>query len=168
MSIVLAQIVLILLMSVALSTYAQQMPDSQMTPGIVDRSLSLQMICTKGSARDERNVSEAEKKAVYALYGIAKCTGYCSGRQGCEIDHLISLELGGSNDIANLWPQPYDGVWSAHHKDQLENRLHELVCTHKMTLGAAQEEISTDWVASYRKRIGTTVKPMQGPARCSE
>jgi hypothetical protein len=39
------------------------------------------------------------------------------------VDHLIPLELGGSNDIANLWPQSYVTVWNAHMKDRLENRL---------------------------------------------
>ena len=41
-----------------------------------------------------------------------------------EIDHLIPLELGGSNDIANLFPEPGFGTASYRVKDQLENRLH--------------------------------------------
>ena len=45
-----------------------------------------------------------------------------------EVDHLISLELGGSNAIRNLWPEPYAGRWGARTKDVLENRLHDLVC----------------------------------------
>jgi hypothetical protein len=41
----------------------------------------------------------AEKDAVYQSYALAgNHTGYCDTQQGCEIDHLISLELGGSND----------------------------------------------------------------------
>jgi hypothetical protein len=31
-----------------------------------------------------------------------------------ELDHLIPLELGGSNDLRNLWPQPFEGEWNAH------------------------------------------------------
>ncbi len=30
-----------------------------------------------------------------------------------EVDHLVSLELGGSNDIRNLWPEPSAGRWGA-------------------------------------------------------
>jgi hypothetical protein len=72
-----------------------------------------------------------------------------------EEDHLISLEIGGNpTDPNNLWPQPWHGPANAHHKDRLENLLHRLVCGHRITLDAAQREISLDWVSSYRKRIG--------------
>jgi hypothetical protein len=51
-------------------------------------------------------------------------------------DHLISRELGGSDDITNLWTQ----LWGqANKKDQLENLLHRLLCTNKMPLRTAQQ-----------------------------
>ena len=53
-------------------------------------------------AHSVRNVSAATKRAVYAEYGIAS---HQPGKY--EVDHLISLELGGSNDIRNLWPESY-------------------------------------------------------------
>jgi hypothetical protein len=65
----------------------------------------------------------------------------------------VSLELGGANDIANLWPQPYGGPWGAEAKDRLENRLHRLVCSGELDLAAAQHEIATDWIAAYRARM---------------
>jgi 5-methylcytosine-specific restriction endonuclease McrA len=75
--------------------------------------------------------------------------------QGCEGDHLISIELGGSNEQTNLWPQPYSGLqWNAHVKDQLENFYHDQVCSGKIPLTTAQKEIADDWVAAYKKRIG--------------
>jgi hypothetical protein len=46
-----------------------------------------------------RNVPQSEKYAVEAEYGMAqKLYG-----STLEIDHIVSLELGGSNDIANLF-----------------------------------------------------------------
>ncbi|HVI91157.1 MAG TPA: hypothetical protein VM659_22855 [Dongiaceae bacterium] len=57
-------------------------------------------ICTAGYSKTVRNVPTAEKNTVYREYGI---TNHRTGEY--EVDHLISLELGGSNDIANLWPQ---------------------------------------------------------------
>ncbi len=51
-----------------------------------------------------------------------------------EINHIVSLELGGSNDIANLFPEPGKGTWSYHRKDKLENKLHAIVCAGKNTL----------------------------------
>jgi hypothetical protein len=75
--------------------------------------------------------------------------------QGCEVDHLISIEIGGSNEQTNLWPQPYSGLqWTAHVKDRLENFYHDQVCSGKILLTTAQKEIADDWVAAYKKRIG--------------
>jgi hypothetical protein len=42
-------------------------------------------------------------------------------------------------------------VWNAHVKDQLEDRLHEMVCRGDVDLATAQRDISTDWIAAYRK-----------------
>jgi hypothetical protein len=69
-----------------------------------------------------------------------------------QVDYLITPELGGASDIRNLWPEPYgDTVWSAHVKDQLEDRLHRMVCRGDVDLTTAQHDISTDWIAAYRK-----------------
>jgi hypothetical protein len=99
-------------------------------------------------------VPESVKKEVYAEYHI---THHSKGQY--EVDHLISLELGGSNDIKNLWPESYlTDPWNAHVKDKLENRLHRLVCTGKITLKEAQDAISKDWIAAYIKYISEPVK----------
>ena len=72
-----------------------------------------------------------------------------------EIDHLISLELGGSNSIRNLWPQSYiTQPLNAHIKDELENKLHALICSGQLPVEQAQQEIAQDWVAAYQKYIG--------------
>jgi len=73
-----------------------------------------------------------------------------------EVDHLISLELGGSNDIANLWPQSYvSEPFNAHIKDKLENKLHALVCSGRITVETAQKAIANDWTAAYRQYVGS-------------
>ena len=72
-----------------------------------------------------------------------------------EIDHLISLELGGSNAILNLWPEPYAGRWGARTKDVLENRMHSLVCSGQLSLAAAQHQEAANWVAAYRRYVGS-------------
>ncbi len=65
------------------------------------------------------------------------------------VNHLISLELGGSNDVKNLWPEPYLPLPGARQKDVLENWLHKQVCTGKMPLADAQAMISRDWYEAY-------------------
>jgi hypothetical protein len=62
-----------------------------------------------------------------------------------ELDHLVPLELGGSNDLSNLWleagpiPNP---------KDRVEDRLHGEVCSGVLPLRTAQEEIARDWLTA--------------------
>jgi hypothetical protein len=73
-----------------------------------------------GLRESVRHVDGKTKARACRAYGIRH---HQSGAY--EIDHLISLELGGSNDIRNLWPESFDTQpWNAHAKDRLENRLH--------------------------------------------
>lgn len=68
------------------------LPDKACTPGAVLPSATKEQVCTPGYSKTVRNVSIEEKKAVYAEYGI---TSHSPGEY--EVDHFISLELGGSN-----------------------------------------------------------------------
>jgi len=72
-----------------------------------------------------------------------------------EIDHIVPLELGGSNDIANLFPEPGSGADSYHTKDQLENRARAAVCAGQIELQTARVAIASDWEALYRRLFGT-------------
>lgn len=121
--------------------------------------VTLTMICTSGYSKCIRNVSTATKNKVYEAYGDpdGNHKGFCDVQQGCEVDHLISIEIGGSNDEKNLWPQPYSGqAWNAHVKDRLENWYHANVCNGRVSLATAQKEISTDWITNYKKRMGSS------------
>ena len=40
-------------------------------------------------------------------------------------------------------------------KDDLEERLHEMVCTGQLDLTTAQRDIATDWIAAYKKYFRT-------------
>jgi hypothetical protein len=97
-----------------------------------------------------RDVSSSVKDQVYAEYGITDHTNYV-------IDHLVSLELGGSNDISNLWPERSD---EAKRKDVVENALHDSVCGGSMSLADAQTQIRTWWTApSYSAAPAITAAP---------
>jgi hypothetical protein len=99
-----------------------------------------------GYTRTVRNVPFSEKDQVYAEYGI---THHTAGE--FEIDHLVPLELGGSNDIANLWPEAASPTPGFHEKDQVENYLHDQVCSGAMSLKDAQKQIATNWLAVYNR-----------------
>jgi hypothetical protein len=96
-------------------------------------------------------VPQEIKQEIYREYGITS-----HGRGDYEIDHLIPLELGGSNSIKNLWPESYRTLpWSARVKDRLENKLHELVCTGQMDLKTAQQAIAANWIEAYKKYVNS-------------
>ena len=125
------------------------MPDPKTTPGAI-LTTDPEEICVPGYSKRTRNVSRETKELAYRLYGI---TTRAPGEY--EVDHLISLELGGSNAIENLWPESFlTQPLNAHVKDELENKLHALVCDGKVPLEEAQKAIATNWVLAYETYIG--------------
>jgi hypothetical protein len=127
------------------------LPDRRCSPGAYSAGLTRAILCSPGFHTSSiRNVPESEKHQVEAEYGLAP-RGYGST---LEIDHIVSLELGGSNDIANLFPERALPEPGFHVKDKLENRLHALVCSGQMSLHAAQVGIATDWEALYKQVFG--------------
>ncbi len=122
------------------------LPDSACTPGALLATGTKDAICKPGYAKGVRNVPDSEKNQVYAEYGIK---GRSPGQY--EVDHLVSLELGGSNDIANLWPELASPTPAFHEKDKVENYLHDQVCSGAISLKQAQIEIATNWLQVYNQ-----------------
>lgn len=138
--------------------WADDIPDLNKTPGAVRSGLTKAKICSIKCGRDERHVTAKMKKQVFAIYSYS---GYddprCipKGKRTCEIDHLVSRELGGADVIKNLWPEAYGTThWNATLKDKLENRLHKEMCAGKITLKAAREILINDWRKAYVKYYG--------------
>ncbi len=135
--------------------HSPPLPDPQMTPGDVlttDRNV----ICVPGYTKTVRDVPQSVKNQVYQQYGVVSHDPH-----EYEVDHLISLELGGSNSIRNLWPESYvTQPLNAHVKDKLENKLHDLICSGQIPVEQAQKEIAADWIKAYEKYVG----PLPGGA----
>jgi len=146
--------ILVLGLMVAGWTWADDTPNLQITPGSFRAGLSKAKICSIKWGKDERHVTVAMKKQVFALYGYTgnddpKCVP--AGKRRCEIDHLISRELGGADEVINLWPQAYGtSPWNAVLKDKLENRLHKEMCAGNITLKAARNMLVNDWRETYK------------------
>ena len=121
------------------------LPDPVITPGATVPSISAVRLCRPGYAAAARHLDGARKSMVYREYDARPRPGVC-----CEVDHLVSLELGGSNAIANLWPQPYTPRPGAHQKDLLEDYLHREVCAGTLPLVIAQQELRQNWVRYWR------------------
>ncbi len=122
------------------------LPDPQCTPGAIIADATTQQICTPGYSKNVRDVPTSVKDQVYAEYGIRH---HSAGEY--EVDHLISLELGGSNDIANLWPEPAEPRPGFHEKDKVENYMHDQVCSGAISLPEAQREIANNWLQIYQR-----------------
>lgn len=125
------------------------LPDLGCTPGAIFPDITKDQICISGYSHSVRNVPDSLKQEVFAEYGI---TSHTKGEY--EVDHYISLELGGTNDISNLWPELAEPQPGFHQKDQVENYLHEQVCSGNMSLQEAQTEIRTNWLAVYHRIAG--------------
>lgn len=91
-----------------------------------------------------RNLSTGEKKVVSRRYGVA-----WEDHSNYQFDHLLSLCLGGSNDLRNIWPMP---VTEARAKARLEFQLCERLKRGEITQrDAVREELS--WFEEARKRL---------------
>jgi len=121
------------------------LPDRTCTPGATDPQVTQatigKTICVRGYTAKVRPVvseTDAAKRRLMAAYGV----------QGTnELDHLVPLELGGSSDAHNLWPEAGD---IPNPKDKVENALHALVCApgKRLSLALAQRLIATDWTTA--------------------
>jgi hypothetical protein len=158
-------------------------PDPRLFPGVANPDITAaninQNICNKGwstrSIRPPSSYTTSLKKAQFQTLNytrvnplpqiptksgngtkadVSKCITDSNNVACYEGDHLISLEIGGDpRSPDNLWPEPYFGQWNARVKDQLENKLHDMVCKGTITLTDAQAAIATDWVAAYQKFV---------------
>ena len=126
------------------------LPNPTVTPGSFIPDATLDKICEKGYSGRARYVTEKQKDEVFKNYGLDRSAEY-------EVDHLISLQLGGTNNTDNLWPETYRGNWNARIKDILENRLHFLVCNGTIPLREAQYVISHNWIEAYCKYVPSVI-----------
>lgn len=124
-------------------------PDSSLTPGAAILT-SRSTVCAQANTKN-KTVPVALQRKVFQEYGIADAKP-----QAYEVDYLVTPALGGADDIRNLWPHSYSATsWNAKVKDELEDRLREMVCDGSLDLSEAQQEIARNWIAAYRKYFHT-------------
>jgi hypothetical protein len=129
-------------------------PDRRCSPGAYSPRLTKSVICSPHfHTRKIRKPSRSVKYAVERAYGLP--TGLY--HHALEIDHIVPLKLGGSNSVANLFPEEY--AFADHRpgyvvKDSLDARVHKLVCAGRMHLRTAQRRIASNWEKLYRQVFG--------------
>jgi hypothetical protein len=130
----------------------EYLPDPACTPGAADPAVTQEnigsTICRSGYTATVRppasNTDKVKAESLREYGQIAVKT--------TEYDHLISLELGGTNSVSNLWPEPNkaSATGTTNPKDAVENTLHKAVCTHQVSLAAAQKAIANNWVTAVK------------------
>ena len=128
-------------------------PDPSCTPGAVNPALTLKVLSNKnfktGCERDQAT-SATKKKLTYGWYAITKPANNAEPHMVCELDHLISIELGGADTLDNIWPQcGPDGATGEDRffkqKDLVENYLAAQIRAGKMKKSVVQVGIAKDW-----------------------
>jgi hypothetical protein len=135
--------------TIALTAATSQvgLPSNSLTPGAT-RKVTKEQICAPEYVASIKPVKDSLKEEAFARYGVR-----LEGSTGEVLDHLVPVELGGSDDLENLWPQPARGEWNATQKDALEQKLRGMVCDGTITLKQAQTAIRKDWVQAYTQYV---------------
>jgi hypothetical protein len=135
-----------------------RLPVMSCTPGSVRADITddtkLATICnphwSTSTIRAPQSETDPLKTAAMRAYGVP-----ASVRATTELDHDVPLELGGSNDVSNLWPERSDlpGQGFRNSKDNVESRLHAAVCGHipgmlPVPLRDAQVAIARNWTTA--------------------
>jgi hypothetical protein len=128
-------------------------PDPACTPGAINPNVTVAVLKSKGfNTHCDRNqaTTAAQKSRTYIYYGIHQPVNNIGKTQICELDHLVSLELGGADTLDNIWPQcgPDSVALRQRYfrmKDKVENYLARQVKKGRMSLEEAQRGIAADW-----------------------
>jgi len=128
-------------------------PDPNCTPGAINPTLTIEVLRDRSfTTRCIRDAAtqEVEKATTYEWYNLPHPSNNSGEAQICELDHLISLELGGADTLDNIWPQCGPSGVSLpqrffKEKDTVENFLAMQGEGGRMDLSETQKGIATDW-----------------------
>jgi hypothetical protein len=129
------------------------LPDPACTPGAINPTVNLSILKGgkfKTSCERDAATTSKKKQTTYGTYVIKKPAQNTGQKQSCELDHLVSLELGGADTLDNIWPQcgPAGVKLTMRYfkvKDGVENYLAAKVKAGDISLKDAQRGIATDW-----------------------
>ena len=122
-----------------------QLP-SYKTPGATAK-VKMERLCAADFATSQKPVANWQRNEALERYGVRP--EQFSG----ELDHLVPVALGGSNDPDNLWPFRGTGAFTFSAKQALGIKLHDMVCSGKMSLKDAQDAFRKDWTKAYQQHV---------------
>jgi hypothetical protein len=114
------------------------LPDPACTPGNINQSLTKDVICAADFRTDtyrDKESTPTQKAATYMTYNIPHPENDTGANQQCELNHLISLEIGVSDDLSNIWSECSPG-YSGWTGASFVTRFHDQPQTaHAFTIG---------------------------------
>ena len=125
---------------------AAQLPSSLQTPGNKSKANEAQ-VCAADFEASVKPMAKWQHDQALERYG--KRPEDFTG----ELDHLIPISLGGTNDPENLWPLPANKDMGPEQKKALDLKLHQMVCDKTIKLKDAQDAIKKDWVKAYNQYV---------------
>ncbi len=125
-------------------------PNPKLTPGSV-RAVSTREVCERTDFDLDPKLAAENVRSVYRAYGIN-----VHAAASYQVEYLINPQLGGDDEMANLWPESSEStLWNATAKDDLERHLQRMVCGGNIGFSEAQHDLASDWIAAYRKYLQT-------------
>jgi hypothetical protein len=131
-----------------------QLPSGYKTPGATAK-VKMEQVCAPDFAKSIKPASNWQRTEALERYGFRP-----DGFSG-ELDHLVPMSLGGSNDPDNLWPFHANGAFTLEAKQALASKLQGMVCARKLSLKDAQDAFRKDWTLSYRVHMKVLNAPEQ-------
>ena len=131
----------ILILLLAVIACSGVLPDTTKTPGDTVPGIMLMDLCNP-EFLSPQPVTIPTIKKVMLLYKIPPAV-----MNAYVYDQLIPVNLGGSADVKNVWPQT---KIFADKKDRLELKLNWMVCNAKLSIKEARYIIKFDWLTAYR------------------
>ena len=125
----------------------RDLPRHRLTPGAHVR-VGTGAICKAGYVARVPSASHRQRAAAFRRYHLRRFA------HGYKVDHLVPVQIGGSNAVANLWPQHYDAPWGVRAKDRLDVMLRALVCSGRLSLASARRQEATNWIKAYKRYGG--------------
>jgi hypothetical protein len=149
------------------------LPDPACSPGAVNPTVTVAVLTATGFTTDclrDKATSANRKEVTYQWYKIPKPAHNSGQGMVCELDHIISLEIGGADTLENIWPQcgPSRAVLRNRffkQKDAVEHFLAGEVAAHRMALADVQRGIAEDWTQFLpaARQAAAVKKKKKGP-----
>ncbi len=110
------------------------LPNSKVTPGDIDKVVMTDWVCNKQV--DDLPIYKRDIVIAFRHYGVDV------NDKNYRLDRLVPINLGGTNNVKNLWPMKATDFYK---KKAVEKDLFRCICNGFISLKEAQKVLITNW-----------------------